>query len=288
MGSSTMATRLRAAAVVALAVLVAPSACTQDKKPPGQLVVAIDTDMALPDQIDTIEIVVTADGSTLLDYPMPVGAGRRHPADPRDVDARRGPGPVGRLPPSACSGWRNGVARTLRQVTTTVPTDRIATLRMPVQWLCDGLAQPRTDADGGAGYGLTCPPDQTCQAGSCVDSTVPPATLPTYQAQSVFGGGRAPAGKGTSTGTCFDTIACLVAGTVEAPDDQCTVAMPVGRSRRERRAPGGQRRHLRHDRHDVLRPARRQQRRGLDRARRAASRCRPRSAPSCSPASSPA
>ncbi len=216
----------RAIVVLVVSLLVELSACSQEKKTPGQLVVAIDTDMALPDQIDTIEIQVTADGATLLDYPMPVGTG---------VDAQPIPATLTLVAGDSSAtatirvlGWRNGAPRTLRQVTTTVPTDRLATLRMPVQWLCDGTAMPMSDADGGIGYESTCGAGETCQAGSCVTAKVDPSTLPTYQAQSVFGGSVAPSGKGTSAGTCFDTISCLVSGTLEAPDNQCTVDMPSG------------------------------------------------------------
>jgi hypothetical protein len=217
---------------VMLAILTsvcALSACSQQQQQttPGQIVVAIDTDMALPDQIDNIEVQVSVEGTTLLDYLMPVGAGVDTQPIPATLTLVAGPDPA--VPATVrVLGWKNGLARTLRQAVTTVPSDRVATLRMPVQWLCDGTAVPVAGSDGGTVYQSQCGPDFTCQAGQCVPSKVMPATLADYDAGAVFGGGAAPLGKGETTGTCFDTIACLVAGMLEVPDDQCTVAMPAG------------------------------------------------------------
>ena len=217
----------KAVAISGLTSVVTLVACSQDQKPPGQLVVALDTDMALPDQIDTIEIEVIVRGTTLLDYPMPVGTGPDAQPIPATLTLVAGPDPT--VPATIrVVGSKNGIARTLRQVITTVPTDRVATLRMPVQWLCDGTAQPIAGAEAGMAYQSTCGPDATCEAGECVASQVQESTLANYQAQSVFGGGSAPAAKGQTTGTCFDTIPCMVSGVVEAPDDQCTVNMPTG------------------------------------------------------------
>lgn len=212
---------------VASACLCLLIACSREQKVPGQLVVAIDTDVALPDQIDTIELQVTVDGTTLLDYPMPVGTGPDAQPIPATLTIVSGPDPS--VPVTVrVLGSKVGTVRTLREVTTTIPTDRIATLRMPVQWLCDGTAVQGTEADGGVGYQSTCGPGATCEAGQCVASQVQESTLADYEPQAIFGGGSAPTSKGQTTGTCFDTVACMVSGTVEAPDDQCTVDLPPG------------------------------------------------------------
>jgi hypothetical protein len=190
------------------------------------LVVALDTDMTLPDQIDTIELVVSTHGAPLLDLPLPVGTGPDTQPIPATLTLVAGPDPS--LPVTIqVVGWKNGVARTIRQVVTTVPPDRVGTLRMPVQWLCDGTTQTVETADGGVAYQSSCGADATCKEGECVASEVDSSTLATYAPQLVFGGGTAPAGDAQTTGTCFDTIPCMVPGTVEAPDDQCTVALPA-------------------------------------------------------------
>lgn len=218
---------MRALVVLVVVMLGTLSACSKEKTP-GQVVIAIDTDMALPDQIDTIEIEVTAGDTTLLDYFMPVGTGTD--AQPIPATLTLVAGDDDKPATVRVIGSRNGVARTLRQAVTTIPSDRLVTLRMPLQWLCDGTAMPAPAGDAGSGYESTCGPGESCQAGSCVAAQVDSETLPAYQPQSIFGGGSQPSGKGTSTGTCFDTIACLVGATLEAPDDQCTVSMPSGGS----------------------------------------------------------
>jgi hypothetical protein len=202
-------------------------ACSHESAPPGQLVVALETDMALPDQIDTIELIVTINGRTVLDNPMLVGTGDEVQPIPATLTLVAGPDPS--LPATIrVVGWKNGVARTLRQVITTVPSDRVGTLRMPVQWLCDGTAQAMPDGNGGTTLGSSCGPDAACQAGRCVPTQVPSSTLPPYQPELVFGGATPPSAKGQTAGTCFDTLPCMISGTVETPDDQCTVEMPAG------------------------------------------------------------
>jgi hypothetical protein len=213
---------------------VGGGACSQAPKTPGQLVVAIDTDMALPEQIDVIELVVTANGNTLLDNPMPVGVGTNTQTIPATLTLVAGSDPD--LPATIrVIGWRNNQPRTLREIVTPVPTDRVALLRMPVQWLCDGTVAATATDDGGAGggYASTCGAGMTCEAGSCVTSKVPdPSTLETYTPQAVFGGAQAPMASGASTmttsGTCFDTVPCLAAGTVMEPDADCTVPTVAG------------------------------------------------------------
>src|SRR5215471_826406 len=121
--------------------LLAVAACTSETKSPGQLVVAVSTDMALPEQVDTIQLQVIVNGTTLLDNPMPTGAGDDAQPIPATLTLVAGPDPS--VPATIrVIGLRSGVARTLRQAITTVPTEGTALLRMPVQWLCDGTTHP--------------------------------------------------------------------------------------------------------------------------------------------------
>ncbi|MGH7439375.1 MAG: hypothetical protein ACRENE_27115 [Polyangiaceae bacterium] len=214
--------------VLLLAATGAFAACSQSPKTPGQLVVAIDTDMALPTQIDVIELVVTANGNTLLDNPMPVGVGTNTQTIPATLTLVAGDNPD--LPATIkVIGWRNNQPRTLRQIVTPIPTDRIAVLRMPVQWLCDGTVTTSVSDDAGAGasYDSTCGDGMTCVAGSCVVSKIDPAKLETYTPQAVFGGAAAPSSAASTTsGNCFDTVPCLGAGTLVQPDSSCTMPAP--------------------------------------------------------------
>ncbi len=212
--------RARAVSALGVAFVLALFACESSTTPQtavGQLMIAIDTDMAIPKDLDTVRIEVVAAGVLQLGADYALGAGKltlpatlallpgKNPADPVTVRV---------------IGKRGTTTRTLREVVTTVPTDRLATLRMPMEWLCVGTV--KDDASGG--LASSCAAGQTCAGGACVSSTVDATTLPTYRDADVFGGGTAT-GEG---GTCFDTTACFAASTPAAFDaPSCSLEAPA-------------------------------------------------------------
>ena len=119
-------------------------------------------------------------------------------------------------------------ARTFAKVVTTVPTSRIATLRVPIQWLCDGTAR----ADGEE-YASTCDPtgdgedvedERACVAGECKSVVVDSLLLPDYQPEDIFGGDTGPDG---FSGKCFDTETCFDQGFEVVPTDDCELDLDV-------------------------------------------------------------
>jgi hypothetical protein len=223
---------------ITLGLSCALGACSSTKvTTPGQLIVAIDTDMALPNQVDELEIDVTIanEPKPTVHYQTTVGGGDYSQPIPATLTLVAGPDPS--VPATiTLIGFKNGVPRTLRQVTSTVPTDRIVTLRMPIQWLCSGTVQPSGNVDGGLAFQSSCGPNATCKAGVCVGDAVDPSGLPTYDSASVFGGGSAPAADGSTVGTCFETISCMIGGTIVTPDDPMNCTVPVPAATRSRRA----------------------------------------------------
>jgi hypothetical protein len=201
------------------------SACNAEGANKGQLVISIATDMALPQQVDTINVQVQVHGQTLLDVPYAVGD-RNVDAVPATLTLLAGKN-ASESVTVRVAGRKGDSWRTFREITTTIPEDRIAELRMPVQWLCDGTAQTVSTPDGQGGTNVrvlsTCDDGNTCIAGRCVPSTVDNATLPDYAPDAVFGGSDDPA-----KGSCFDTLACMIKGSPVAPDDHCTIAKPDG------------------------------------------------------------
>ncbi|WP_437986300.1 hypothetical protein [Sorangium sp. So ce117] len=213
------------------------SACGGEK---GQLMVVFQTDMSLPKDIDTVRIEATLDGSVVYDETferlgsegsilLPATLGFLTPDDPSQAL---------RVRVIASRGGKDGV-RLLREVLTTVPEGRTATLHMPIQFLCDGSAEVERDAQGNAlrdaeGNVLvknSCPEGQSCVAGSCVPREVDSRELPDYEAVAVFGGGA-----GDGDGLCFDTLRCFAAA-ASAPVDLeafaadgtvCRAAAPSG------------------------------------------------------------
>jgi hypothetical protein len=183
------------------------------------LIVAIDTDMALPKDMNQLrlEVYQGGPGGTLVfgnSYVLPhdmflpatlaLVAGSTNTVQIRLI------------------GWNNGNPIILREITTTVPTDRQATLRMPAEWLC--YAQ-NLDTSNPADPQSTCPAGNTCIAGTCQPAQIDSAKLPAYKAQDVFGGASGPG----AAGACFDTVACFAAGYVAQVDmSTCTVNTPMG------------------------------------------------------------
>ncbi|HKU37890.1 MAG TPA: hypothetical protein VJR89_07080 [Polyangiales bacterium] len=203
-------------------------ACERAIERPGQVVVVLDTDMALPEQVDTLHIEVSSGGRVQLQNEYSVGVRRDHaiPATLAITGNGAGAQPVtvrvagSKLTPRGLE-WR-----TYREATTTVPTNRIATLRMPIQWLCKGQVEsvPPDDPDSPLETPhaqSTCGAHATCKAGHCQPSNIDLPDLPDYTPELTYGGGATP-----EQGSCFDTAACMVRGGVVEPDADCTIRAP--------------------------------------------------------------
>jgi hypothetical protein len=189
--------------------------------PPGEVIVVVDTDMAVPKDVDEVEIEVLARGEPLLANRYGVGA-----------DALRLPATLGLLSGGDSTsvtvraiGYQAGHARVLVEAVTIVPTDRVAMLRMPLSWLCDGQVKETNASDGTTHAASTCPDGATCRAGACVDATTSAADLPAFAPADVFGGGT-----GDGDGACFDAASCFTGSAKPATPDPatCTIDVPSG------------------------------------------------------------
>jgi hypothetical protein len=213
---------LRALVVPPIACAVAlASGCSADKKVSGELILAVQTDMSLPKDVDSVRIDVVSFGNVVFKNTYPVGAG-----------GLRIPATLGILPGSNARALitirviasQRGKPRMLREVVTTVPETRLATLRLPIQWISDGSAN-QPDSTNPEDIRSTCPDGQTDIAGACVAWDVDSSTLPDYKAEDVFGGGK----EDGSGGSCFDTATCLMgAATVQVDPTGCTASLPAG------------------------------------------------------------
>jgi sugar lactone lactonase YvrE len=219
----------RTLSVAALGGLFALGLLSCSTKVNGQLMLAIETDMALPKDIDRVRIevmyVTTGAFAYQKDFER-VG----------EQDSIKLPATLGFIAPKdgseaikirvIASRGSDESVRVLREIVTTVPTDRTATLPISIEFLCDGSAQPERDATGkvkrdSSGNVIvtsSCPEGLTCVAGTCTPSKVASAELLDYDTKEIFGGGS---GKGD--GTCFDTGRCFAASSA-APLDLETFA----------------------------------------------------------------
>lgn len=189
-------------------------------QPTGQLMVTIQTDMSITKDFDRFRLDVFAhDDRVVESSEHPVGRGAvLIPASIGIVAGKEDPRVRVRV--IAIQGT---TGRVYREIVTTVPEDRIALLRMPIQWLCDGSAQPVVGAPDA--FIDACPIGQTCNSGSCVTDTIDVRSLPDYSPELVFGGGD-ETGAG---GTCFETEQCFDSGgDVEVDLANCRIAHPGG------------------------------------------------------------
>src|SRR5262249_7597557 len=144
------------------------------EKPFGEIVLAVQTDVALPDAVDQIRVEVLHSGGIHFGSEYSVGGADRL-SIPATLGLLQGADPATpyliRL-----IARQSGSVKMLREVTTTVPS-RIATLRMPIRWLCDDSAK---ETAPGQVVAATCRDGQTCIGGACYDSNVDPTDLDDY------------------------------------------------------------------------------------------------------------
>lgn len=200
--------------------------CSSEEEPQrGQLMVALVTDMSVPKDIDKIhaQVVLTRGpvvhdqtywlepgdiGDTRLPATLAVVAGESPNAD---VEVR-------------ITAFRGTEARTFSKVQTTIPKDRLATLRVPVQWLCDGSAQRILEDI----YDSACSPEDneeySCVAGTCQPARIDAELLPDFEPAAIFGGGDGP---GDVLGECFDTTKCFDAGEDVEASAECELEVDV-------------------------------------------------------------
>lgn len=183
----------------------------------GQLMLVLTSDMAAPKDFDVLHLEVKRGPDVLHSYDYDIATGPTPNKLPATLAIVSGGDPHEAVDVRvvARQGGATGKARVLRDVRTLVPTDRIAMLPIPIQWLCDGSAVER-----GGVIEPQCPADQTCIAGACRPITEGTDELPNYDPEQIFGEGSA---------ACFDTLACFGSGQIVKPkavDGVCSFPTP--------------------------------------------------------------
>jgi len=204
---------IRAASAAALLGLVVLAGCSS----PSELMIAVQTDLSMPKDIDTIQLEVLRGAEPKFSRAFENLGG----TDPQarlpltlGAYAEDEPGAEVRVRAIARTGGAEGAVLILREVVTTVPEERVALLHVPLHFLCDGSAEVR----GFEVKNAVCAEDETCVAGACAPSAVDSGALPDYAPEDVFGGGS-----GAGDGKCFDVTACF-AGATEATVDPASCA----------------------------------------------------------------
>jgi len=190
---------MKRAWLAALGIPFLAFACADEVTTRGQLMLVFQTDMRLPEDVDQVRLEISRLGKIEFAQTYEVGAG-----------AAKMPATLGILGGENAAipyqirlmALREGKPEVLRQATTTIPSNRIAQLRMPLYWLCFGESSV-TGATPEAAVN-TCGEGKTCSAGECIADQVDSATLPDYNPRAIFGGST-----GDGTGACFDVDTCL-------------------------------------------------------------------------------
>lgn len=231
-------------------------ACTAPSK--GALILAISTDMQAPKDIDVVSLYIETNGVVKFDY-----MGRVLPngtvslpstlalVEPDELNAQV------HIRVTAFQTQSDGSAkaRVLRDVLTTIPHERTALLRLPLDFLDDGSVTGTLPAmyvpdpangvpEGDTTYGPTDPVSSdpgyltpacdydsqqlTSVAGSCVSANFDSSQAPVYADNEVFGDG------GTATvPACFAVANCFQQKTVQqniamASDGSCNFPIAAG------------------------------------------------------------
>jgi hypothetical protein len=157
---------------VGVASCVASSAaCAGATKPaPGEVLVVVTTDMAVPEDIDTLRWSATSGGGTTPFKTRTLAlTASSLPGTLAVVSGPETTGPV-LVQIDALSGGTTGVVRVHREAElTALPRAGVKRLSMALDWLCSDANPVRPCASG-----------MTCVAGACATASVDPATLPDY------------------------------------------------------------------------------------------------------------
>jgi hypothetical protein len=210
---------------------IVAAACASTEPTSAGLMLVIDTDLAPGKDFDRLQIEVrppagSAEYSKVFSEFGQPGLPLSFPTTLAVLNRSRGAESVTFRVSVGKSGTENspvGKPLILREVVTQMPTDRVALLRIHLEWLCIGTAGARPDYVEGL-----CPDGETCLGGKCEAWGIDSQALPTYDDRNVFGNGS-PKGEGA----CFDTATCFAAGSATFPDAACSVAAPSDSNARE-------------------------------------------------------
>jgi hypothetical protein len=198
----------RAGVSVSLVALVLAACAGKSEPRRGQITLALQSDMSLPKDVDSIRIQILVQGRPHFDSSYVVGTRRTDAKMPATLAIVAGDDPSVPVEIRVLAFRNNGSeVRTLNKTITTIPESRNAILRVPIQWLCEGQVT-RVDNDT---FQTKCESDDdgdetSCVAGRCEKVEVDEDDLPEFAAQKVFGGSD---GTTQGDGQCFPTEVCF-------------------------------------------------------------------------------
>ena len=205
------------------------ASCKVDNAPAGGLVLSLETDLAVPKDIDRVELEITQEGKLIRLDEQPIGSG--HTLLPTEIRLAY-PGNDRPLLIRA-TAFHGAEARIERSSVTPVPRSWLGLVRMPLSYLCDGTALP----EGGS----TCGEGNTCNQGTCGSAELPlddqqrytPGAQPQKPSRNAADSGMlsgnvigdAPADAAQSG--CFDVSTCFAkAQLLDIDASTCSFSLP--------------------------------------------------------------
>jgi hypothetical protein len=226
---STRRARAGSLTTLAGALGLAASCSAAHTKPRGELMVAVATDLSITKDVDRVGFEVFNEKGQIL---------RSQELELKPDGSFAMPGTIALVPAAGSSRSvrvRVSARHTLggsettsivREAIARIPNDRVALLRMPLNWLCQGQVKLDGQSGGTDRYSSDCPQDQTCKAGTCQSADVTADDMPNYSAALVYGGGDAH-GNGSY---CLDVATCFGGNLalVKPRASDCSVPFPAG------------------------------------------------------------
>ncbi len=195
-------------------------ACAE--KPPVGLMIAIQTNLSVTKDFDQLGLYITADGVPILTQTYQIEGGSVRLPSTIAIAPPKNPNAVIRVRAVA---FKTDAAKVLREGITTVPSNRLAVLPLPLKWINSGSAkgtEAEFQVNPFAKNVSLCPDLNTKENGICIASSINVDDLKDYNASEIFGGSDTSSG-----GSCFDVPTCF-AQRIEVPvdDTTCTVTEP--------------------------------------------------------------
>ncbi len=197
--------------------------CNDTPKPKGELMLAVSTDMSIDRDLDRVDVVVERENGKVFTDSIdlyPKAGGLFTPGTYAVVAGDR----EGESVKVTLVARRGSNTRVVRELSTTIPRERVGLVPMPVQWLCDG----EVTENGKQSSCFDSSGKKTCNLGRCADNSVDESAIQEYQAKEIYGG-YASSLEAARHGACFDVVRCFDGAKPVVVDlDSCTFARPEG------------------------------------------------------------
>jgi hypothetical protein len=209
--ATSIARFARALALSSAACVSALVFACNEEEPKGGLVVVVDTDFGLDKDIDHLRFEAIQNNRPLVSEDSDFGPnGLKLPAS-FHIPTTSDKSPV----QLRAVAFKGGIARVQRDAVTPIPTSYVGYLRLPLNYLCDGMATGDGDS--------TCDAGLTCVQGACEPVEVPDSAI--ARSPTPGPGGTIP----ISGAACFDVASCFTAAASVQPDESdCSIPLPEG------------------------------------------------------------